>query len=172
MNRTNHRRFFGGFTLVELLVVIAIIGVLVAMLLPAVQSAREAARRMQCSSHLRQLALACHNYHDSLKAFPPSHLYAPSNTEMWGWHVFILPFIEQKPLQDALGVQQYSLNQVLAKKNPSLQDPVTLLQTSIPIFNCPSDSNPNPPTVTNARHFGGGLGTAAGRWGNWRPGAT
>lgn len=170
MNR--RRRSPPGFTLVELLVVIAIIGVLVALLLPAVQSAREAARRMQCTNHLKQLALACHNYHDSLGVFPPSHLYGPSNTENWGWHVFILPQVEQKGLYDALGIASFSLNQVLAKKNPALRDPRTMLQSQVPIFLCPSDSNPSGPTVTTGRHFGGGIGTAAGGWGNFRPGVT
>src|SRR5262245_8657385 len=172
MNRTKCGGWPQGFTLVELLVVIAIIGVLVAMLLPAVQSARKSARRMQFTSHLKQLALACHNYHDSLRTFPPSHLYAASNREMWGWHVFLLPYIEQKALQDSLGVQQFQLNQVLAKKNPALREPLPLLQSSIPIFLCPSDANPNPPTTTQSRHFGGGFGTAAGAWGTWRPGVT
>src|SRR5215467_393971 len=99
-----------GFTLVELLVVIAIIGVLVSLLLPAVQSARESARRMQCTNNLHNLGLAMHNYHDALGTFPNSHFYNPSpsgkddlcssatNCEMWGWGALILPYVEQQNL--------------------------------------------------------------------------
>ncbi len=85
-----------AFTLVELLVVIAIIGVLVALLLPAVQAAREAARRIQCQNHLKQVSLAAHNYHDSLRQLPPGCILSNS----LGWHVFVLPFMEQRPLYD------------------------------------------------------------------------
>ncbi|MGB7346647.1 MAG: DUF1559 domain-containing protein [Pirellulaceae bacterium] len=89
-----------GFTLVELLVVIAIIGILVGLLLPAVQAAREAARRMQCQNHLRQIGLACHNYHSAYKKFPPSALIDRSvtstgNNGSWGVHGRIMPFLEQ-----------------------------------------------------------------------------
>ena len=87
-----------GFTLIELLVVIAIIAVLIALLLPAVQQAREAARRSQCKNNLKQIGLAVHNYHDQNRAFPPSRM------ENYGgvtWAVFILPFLEQ----DAFGKQ-------------------------------------------------------------------
>jgi prepilin-type N-terminal cleavage/methylation domain-containing protein len=83
-----------GFTLVELLVVIAIIGILIALLLPAVQAAREAARRMQCSNHLKQLALALHDYHDSHKVLPPGAMVSNGLS----WNVLILPYIEQSPL--------------------------------------------------------------------------
>ncbi|RCS54915.1 DUF1559 domain-containing protein [Bremerella cremea] len=112
-----------GFTLVELLVVIAIIGVLVSLLLPAVQQAREAARRMQCTNNLKQLALSMHNYHDTLRAFPPAALASanvvsgnapvPPGHEwfsgykvlyegMIGWPAFVLPYVEQSALQDQI----------------------------------------------------------------------
>lgn len=100
-------RIRNAFTLVELLVVIAIIGVLIALLLPAVQQAREAARRGQCLNNLKQLALAMHNFHDTNNSFP-KNTYGKNagNTNTWeGWHLFsanykLLPFIEQDNLYD------------------------------------------------------------------------
>ncbi len=95
--RVRNRR--EAFTLVELLVVIAIIGVMVGLLLPAVQAAREAARRMSCSNNLKQIGLAIHMYHDAFKAIPPAHI-APDvalvgTTKPSSWIVRILPFMEQ-----------------------------------------------------------------------------
>ena len=108
------RRLRVGFTLVELLVVIAIIGVLVALLLPAAQAAREAARRMQCTNNLKQLGLAFHNYHDALLAFPPSYVStrggggvngSPDSITRdagpgWGWGTMLLAYIEQQALHN------------------------------------------------------------------------
>ena len=135
-----------GFTLVELLVVIAIIGVLVALLLPAVQAAREAARRMQCGNNLKQIALSAHNYHNTYKTFPPAFLYkppypangrGPNNTPFWGWSSFLLPFIEQQPLHERLNVGTTHL--LVAVNTPLLLD---MMQKPISSFRCPSDTGP------------------------------
>jgi prepilin-type N-terminal cleavage/methylation domain-containing protein/prepilin-type processing-associated H-X9-DG protein len=96
-----------GFTLVELLVVIAIIGVLVSLLLPAVQAAREAARRMQCTNNLKQIGLALHNYHDAYKAFPSALQGHPTNghaldDDGFGWLCAILPYVEQSALYERI----------------------------------------------------------------------
>lgn len=106
------RRHAPAFTLVELLVVIAIIGILIALLLPAVQAAREAARRIQCTNQLKQLALAMHNYHAALKSFPAGGLPRPSPNACGGvcgiaygghgWLEELLPFVEQQALHDRI----------------------------------------------------------------------
>ena len=109
--RSSNRK---GFTLVELLVVIAIIGILVGLLLPAVQAAREAARRMQCSNNMKQIGLAMHNYHDTVKAFPcfaqqpGGGVTGTGANQLWrGYSGFtmILPYIEQGPLYNQIQTQ-------------------------------------------------------------------
>ena len=97
-----------GFTLIELLVVIAIIAVLIALLLPAVQQAREAARRSQCKNNLKQLALAIHNYHDSHQVFPYASSYDEVNTYIrHNWVEFMLPYIDQAPLYNSINWAQH-----------------------------------------------------------------
>ncbi|MEX0792292.1 MAG: DUF1559 domain-containing protein [Pirellulaceae bacterium] len=149
MNHSLSRPQSRGFTLVELLVVIAIIGVLVALLLPAVQQAREAARRMQCKNNLKQIGLAMHNYHDTFLVFPPAALAIrndgtnvlpsesnPGRTDMaggWGWGTFILPFIEQSALHEQLN----------PRGNNFPAAPTPLTRTVIPGFQCPSEASPD-----------------------------
>ena len=124
-----------AFTLVELLVVIAIIGVLIALLLPAVQQAREAARRIQCQNHLKQIGLAFHNYHDTFGKFPSGILHNKS----WSWGTQLLPFIEQDALHDQLGVASDQWG-VFDGTNV---DQIRLGRTIIDGYLCPSDSGPD-----------------------------
>ena len=113
----SNARFFSwphkvGFTLVELLVVIAIIGILVALLLPAIQAARESAHRAQCTTNLKNIALALHNYHDTKREFPAAIRYPPNTNYhplddtrlFWNWAIDILPYLEEKALADTFQI--------------------------------------------------------------------
>ncbi|WP_162006534.1 DUF1559 family PulG-like putative transporter [Roseimaritima sediminicola] len=153
MKARNLRVSRQAFTLVELLVVIAIIGVLVGLLLPAVQAAREAARRMQCGNNLKQLGLAMHNFHDTYQRFPaathdplfldPQYRDYRSGRERWSYAVLLLPFMEGQPLYDQLfdthiGIERPWHNTTLMQSGPE-----TLL--------CPSDPMATTPPNTISR---------------------
>jgi prepilin-type N-terminal cleavage/methylation domain-containing protein/prepilin-type processing-associated H-X9-DG protein len=124
-----------GFTLIELLVVIAIIAVLIALLLPAVQSAREAARRIQCTNNLKQLGLALHNYNDSYGSFPIGRSVFPSTVlpvpYSYSPFAMLLPFIEQSPVYSSINFNMTNVDQT---------GNTTAMATAIAGFLCPSDS--------------------------------
>ena len=132
-----HRR---AFTLVELLVVIAIIGILVALLLPAVQAARESARRMQCTNHQKQLALASHNFHDARKHVPFGRKYDKWDT--YTWTQYILPYHEQEQLHEKyLTLWKKPFVAAINEANGpigSLMKPAR--HTQLPAWVCPSDT--------------------------------
>ncbi|WP_013627736.1 DUF1559 domain-containing protein [Rubinisphaera brasiliensis] len=137
-----------GFTLIELLVVIAIIAILVALLLPAVQQAREAARRSSCKNNLKQMGLALHNYHDVHGVFPPGYVFQArdgsgnpayqTNTSSWAWGAYILPFMEQSALSDALDVGDTTFDIAAASGSARLDE----LETPVNTYRCPSDPGP------------------------------
>ena len=139
MNRIISRK---GFTLIELLVVIAIIGVLIGLLLPAVQKVREAANRASCQNNLKQIGLALHNYHDAFKRFPPGYVDANTKTSAdmggtpdndlgpgWGWASFLLPNLEQGNVYDRIN---FSVGVGMGVN-------VQISQQPLRIFQCPSD---------------------------------
>jgi len=158
-----------GFTLIELLVVIAIIAILIALLLPAVQQAREAARRSQCGNNLKQIGIALHNYHgvhgrlpmglsswagnlvDDMAAYqsnPTKHNTSEASGDgtagwegHWSWGSMILPFVEQTALYDELQPGERFLRDV----------PASLLETPVPVFRCPSSPAPK---LNNEREYG------------------
>jgi prepilin-type N-terminal cleavage/methylation domain-containing protein/prepilin-type processing-associated H-X9-DG protein len=128
-----------AFTLIELLVVVAIIGLLISLLLPAVQKVREAANRSKCQNNLKQIGLALHHYHDSHLSFPPGYLAtspyvdgAKDTTPGWGWGAFLLPYLEQDNVFHRI---QFAL---------PIQDPqnAAAIQTVLKVYLCPSDNTP------------------------------
>jgi prepilin-type N-terminal cleavage/methylation domain-containing protein len=172
-----------AFTLVELLVVIAIIGVMVGLLLPAVQAAREAARRMSCGNNMKQLGLALHNYHDTFgtlgwnsdsgdQAAHPNNVGMRHPVNRWmqfSWVVYALPFMEQQPMYDAI-----NFNTELSMSHPTN---TLLAQTPISTVMCPSAAHE---AVVNGqvqgyRHTGGAVGARTDYvgnlghiWGGWK----
>lgn len=139
-----HSRRRSGFTLIELLVVIAIIAVLIGLLLPAVQQAREAARRAACKNHMKQIGLAIHNYEETHGVFPPGWIVSKppqqplvdddvERENYFGWATMILPFVESSPL--------YSRFNFSIKMNEGVNRP--LVSTVINMHRCPTDPYPS-----------------------------
>ncbi len=158
MNQTTARRS-RGFTLIELLVVIAIIAVLIALLLPAVQQAREAARRMQCKNHLKQWGLALHNYTDANSVLPPSaaiHLSAGAGTtDSWSVQARLLPYIDQATVYNKIDLGSDWSTQII------------LDGLRLPMLTCPSDVRSDEvrvPSGNRPKHYPTSYGFCMGTW--------
>ncbi len=181
--RSPHRNHH-GFTLVELLVVIAIIGVLVGLLLPAVQAAREAARRMQCSNNMKQIGLSLHNYHDTFGMMgwnnDLGNTVAPGNpTSRWmqlSWIVSVLPFMEQQNLYDQINIHTRE-SMSAGPVAPDIRDNRVTAQIPISTMMCPSNQQEtvNGGQVQGYRHSGGATGARTDYvgnlghiWGGWK----
>lgn len=150
-----------AFTLVELLVVIAIIGFLIALLLPAVQAAREAARRMQCMNNLKQIGIAIHNYHDTNSAMPAAFNYMGDgkanemiNHSSWGWCMSLATYMEMQSICDALDFSSKRCYEVATQVVSQSADGIRyyeLMKLSLAAFRCPSDDGG---PVNTCRGFG------------------
>ena len=146
-----------AFTLIELLVLLGVVGIVVALLLPAVQAARESARRAQCVNNLKQMGIACYQYHDAFQHLPPGYCAAGSyidgatdTTPGWGWPALILPHLEQRSVYEAI-------NFTLPIEHPSNARAV---RTVIPPYVCPSDMPQSPYAVPDVNGNTVGLGAA------------
>ncbi|WZP00768.1 DUF1559 domain-containing protein [Isosphaeraceae bacterium EP7] len=151
-----------AFTLIELLVVISIIAVLIALLLPAVQAAREAARRIQCTNNLKQLGLALHNYESGVGALPPSFIISvlvdgTKKLSAWSVHGRILPYMEQSAMSNAINF------------NYNYEDPgnTTVSNTNVAAFLCPSELHPEPKASAYGPQGVSSYGFAMGDWFVW-----
>ena len=145
-----------GFTLIELLVVIAIIAILIALLLPAVQQAREAARRTQCRNNLKQLGLALHNYHDTFTVFPPAGTYqtgVAGQAGHWSPQARLLPYLDQANLNNLI---DFSLG---------YGSQTSVSSVRVPVFMCPSEVNDR----MNGNHWPICYGANVGDWMLWNP---
>lgn len=143
MEYTCRNRRYAGFTLVELLVVIAIIGILIALLLPAIQAAREAARRSQCSNNLKQMALAALNHHDQKSTFPPGCVISQPGgsggaSYTTGWTREIMPYAEEPALRD-LYDPSIAITATTPANDPKVIKAKQFRETAVPIYTCPSD---------------------------------
>ncbi|MDB5345277.1 MAG: xcpT 17 [Schlesneria sp.] len=179
-----------GFTLIELLVVIAIIAVLIALLLPAVQQAREAARRSQCKNNMKQLGLALHNYHDTFSAFPITYfdtstgLGGPIQGRSTSWMIGIMPYIDQAPLFNLINTgvglttdPRCSYPATNPPTNPS--NPWAATQ-SLSVFKCPTDTSPDKLAGRSDSAGPAAMGVTSYKacagsnwaWGTWQSGST
>lgn len=189
MKTSPRNRRSKAFTLIELLVVIAIIAILIALLLPAVQQAREAARRTQCKNNLKQIGLAMHNYHDVYNTFPHNQnrwnngVINNNQIPQWSWLVAILPYIEQANLYKSFSydvlVADGSGGTILGDRNHNgIGINTALSQTPMPAYICPSSPHPILRTgQTNGGYRWNGTTTKAGTdyvgnlghfWGGWK----
>ena len=141
-----------GFTLIELLVTIAIIGILVALILPAVQNAREAARKAQCKNNLKQIGLALHNYHGNAKSFPPGWVGAtpgighdPFGMNGFGWSTFLLPYLDQAALY-----RQFDFSKMINDESTMPVNNESLLATKLTVFLCGSEPDQDNWTIIHA----------------------